>query len=109
MTGDRFATLLDRNEIDEPALRTWMRLRWQRIIQARRRVKEGGKLFARLSNRWFVSASLKELQLQFEGVEQVILLILYHSKPLVFATDGGHRPLRTDFSSHSQAHAAKAS
>src|SRR5208282_5503267 len=45
---DRFAPLLSRNEIDEPALRTWTLSHWQAIVQARRRISEDGKLFARL-------------------------------------------------------------
>jgi phosphoribosyl-dephospho-CoA transferase len=45
---DLFAALLSRNEIDEPALRTCMLAHWQAIVQARRRIPEHGKLFARL-------------------------------------------------------------
>ena len=45
---DRFAALLGRNEIDKPALRTWMLSHWQAIIQARRRIPKDGPLFAHL-------------------------------------------------------------
>ena len=44
----RFASLPSRNEIHEPAFRTWMLSYWQAIVQARRRILEDGKLFARL-------------------------------------------------------------
>jgi hypothetical protein len=43
---DRFASLLSRNEIDEPAVRTWVLSHWQAIVQARRRILEDGTPFA---------------------------------------------------------------
>jgi hypothetical protein len=45
---DRFAALLGRNEIDEPALRTGMLSHWQAIVEARGRIPEDGILFAHL-------------------------------------------------------------